>query len=425
MIPYELLQDLNKLVCTSKNKKVEELFLKLAQEAQGGFYEWLLKISTSKKGRAKNPVYGKLIRSDIVSDLVTIYFDRENLAKNYNAILITSLQGKTKYSKMGLFTKLAELKEVSKKPGFETILKPLQSVINLATVGKNENIPNATIATWEIDLNTLWDAYKEDTKPKSEYVGRREFDRLRKEYGLVDKHRYPEGALDFLEDLDPEDPQSVSEARRQLSRLKNRTHSTPEQKKYIRDLFQFFLYNFTEEIKRGLDHFNEPKFRELRQKIESGRLPYPTEIGASMPLLPRVNDKALDAIVKAYNNIYSFKKKKNIPQLFNQTRRDLAQALNVQFDIGSGTETPKSTKDLLDPSLFLRDRGDVSDEDIDSHISDIKHQMHQQENQEENQELGGVSYMSPVGAAQIHYIMAVSMLMSKIANLYLQYNVGE
>ena len=32
MVPYELLQDLNKLVCSSRNKKVEDLFIKLANE---------------------------------------------------------------------------------------------------------------------------------------------------------------------------------------------------------------------------------------------------------------------------------------------------------------------------------------------------------------------------------------------------------
>ena len=30
MVPYELLQDLNRLVCSSKNKKIESLFIKLA-----------------------------------------------------------------------------------------------------------------------------------------------------------------------------------------------------------------------------------------------------------------------------------------------------------------------------------------------------------------------------------------------------------
>ena len=42
MIPYELLQDLNKLACRSKNKKIEDLFVKLAQELPD-FYDWIIK----------------------------------------------------------------------------------------------------------------------------------------------------------------------------------------------------------------------------------------------------------------------------------------------------------------------------------------------------------------------------------------------
>jgi hypothetical protein len=48
MIPYELLQDLNRLACTSKNKKIENLFLKLAEEQESSIHGWMEKNQNNK-----------------------------------------------------------------------------------------------------------------------------------------------------------------------------------------------------------------------------------------------------------------------------------------------------------------------------------------------------------------------------------------
>jgi hypothetical protein len=41
MISYDLLRDLNGLYCETKDKRVEDLFIKLAEVNKSDFYQWL------------------------------------------------------------------------------------------------------------------------------------------------------------------------------------------------------------------------------------------------------------------------------------------------------------------------------------------------------------------------------------------------
>ena len=64
MISYDLLHDLNGLYCETRNKKVEDLFIKLAEENKSEFYKWLFDNQSNKA------LVNQLRNKDVLQSLV-------------------------------------------------------------------------------------------------------------------------------------------------------------------------------------------------------------------------------------------------------------------------------------------------------------------------------------------------------------------
>ena len=72
MIPYELLQGLNRLACKSKDKRIEDLFIKLANQSESNFSNWVI------KNQNNSVISNEIGDSQVISALAYMYKNKEN-----------------------------------------------------------------------------------------------------------------------------------------------------------------------------------------------------------------------------------------------------------------------------------------------------------------------------------------------------------
>ena len=137
MIPYELLQGLNKLACKSKDKRIEELFVKLANRSETDFSNWILK-------NQNNPfLSNKLGDSEVLSALA-------HLTKMKNEPPPTGwmnymVQKAPSYIPIyGAFLRLLR----DGDPDIQSVLAPFQTILPYFSSSiENDWMPDSSVAT--------------------------------------------------------------------------------------------------------------------------------------------------------------------------------------------------------------------------------------------------------------------------------------
>jgi len=359
MISYALLQDLNTLACTTKNKKIENLFLKLAQanqEEQTSFYDWLIKIQGNET-----------ILKDLKFPLLIEAL--KYLVKNRNSDLTTSqwILNLQKIDKINYVTIYEILFDLTKDPALQPYLQNLQDV--------TKNFANITKEV----------SGGEEAKEQNKLAIKKDFLTLINAYnGFVNYHS--EGTVA------PEEHVNKTELDRRQREKENGAKKT----RRLSDAFGFFLVNFTKEISGALSQ--EPAWDKTRNLLANERLPYFGEIAAGLPYVPSLKG-APNVINKIYNGIMSGRlvNKVGMVGAFNYARMELFESLDIPI-INQGVEDePEGSLNL---SPYFESGGDPINVDKVLHNEEVKPEA--------------MMNFNRTSIIQAGYILSVSFLLGKM-----------
>ena len=173
---YNLEKDLNYLYCVTKNSKIEDVFIRLAEALVKDFPDWF-----SKNRSAIKP----MLQNSDVADLMDALIETKRHYYNVSIVdFVNMMQGGNKKISGGIGRNVGNIKSLSRlvsDPDLQKILSPYQDII-LASQNFSEEptIPVDIIAS---DLKTIISAY-------STYVS---------EISSVRKERQPTGKLNSKE----------------------------------------------------------------------------------------------------------------------------------------------------------------------------------------------------------------------------------
>jgi hypothetical protein len=296
MVPYELLQDLNRLVCSSKNKKIESLFIKLASVDQDDFYDWILKNSTNaiiKRG---------LNFPNSLSALEELIINKDEFNNDPNKVLLTAAtaaaHGTPTY--LGFYFSLSYLID---KAEFETILRPFYEFLHhFNTVG---NSTPEEIANVENDLSSLHSQYEEEVLEEE----RLEEERLEEESRI---HHERISREEMLEN--------------------NPGGSTHHQMRKIatyRFAFGYLAQNWTNLIKDHIQRQNSPEYWSgVMDILNSNRLHRTGDVISSLPYVPDMRDSG-SKLAQIFARIPTYFQTYGEVAAYNLVNRDIFSALKM------------------------------------------------------------------------------------------------
>ena len=324
MIPYKLLQELNKLACTSKNKKIEDLFVKLAEENQLGFYGWLEKIQSKKQN---TPIYSALEDQDIIDAL--IYIKREGKEFPYNVVQLFEHKDVKKY--FDFYVIFWHNRNV---PKFETILKPLESSLyKFRSLAKGDmKVWTAIEASVTKDLSTLiseYDKFLDPPKPTPTNFDRRELKKRRKDLGL----KRPKGRSPHIGD-DAEVTEQGHFDRHDFEEGQFGTMSYEQKTRIYRHAFGYLLKGFTDLILRNIKESPHPAWNGTVNLLSSGRLPRYGELTSVLPYIPDMGESGVKG-EQLFRKIPTLFKELGDIGAFNQINREVLSALKMSMPVES------------------------------------------------------------------------------------------
>jgi len=355
MVPYELLQDLNKLVCSSKNKKVEDLFIKLAAEAEtehangSDFYKWLLKNINNKD------LENKVSDPETLKALSYLAKNKDKLNDSPNYLLFSQY---AKYADV-CFGLMALARQNPDQYG--KFLTPFDSFFGALKHWEPNDTSSDYIETLNKDLSTVFNEYEAYLNhPDHHYMLPHERGRGR---GEDDTKRYV-----YL-----------------------RT-------KIYRHLFGYLLYNFTESILAAINKTTHGAWDKTKQLLEAKRLPRYGEIMGSLPYIPRMGD-AGPKIDKLFRSLPDIQQKYGDTETYNIVNRKVLSALERPVPYST---TPQQETNYGDWYSRGRNPGSIHD-----HVDDVEEAP---EVQEESHHVE-LPYEEVL---ECSYILCISALLGKI-----------
>jgi hypothetical protein len=367
MVPYELLQDLNKLVCSSRNKKVEDLFIKLANEDEGkedNFLSWIIKMNDNK-------VLSSAMSTPILKALNVLYYRGEEYNKSPKSFLKQMFSSETSKEAKSLFDVYEAFNELMKQPSYQAVLLPFKPF--LSNIKNND--PDATTISAQVskDLNFLIDKYKEHLHEMSR------------------PHRL--------------DSESFEESNLDQKAIRNER----ERRMRLHQTYAFFLKHFTEEISTSLS--NDYIWDKVKPLLRNNKIDQYSEIAMALPYIPNIK-KAPEVVNKTYKDIMGGTdiKRFGLIGFFNVTRRRLFDSLDISTGLGT---LPSSTENITFDNTKYMELGEVPD-DVDV--------MEHQNVSKEPQKVEQYDYTKVRSCA---YILSVSVLMSRLREAILQFKATK
>ena len=351
MVPYELLQDLNKLACTSKNKKIENLFVKLANQVQDQFYDWLFKVQNYQ------PILEKLSRNNTLPALVYLAQsdgkDPSSLPADYR-VAFTSFKNLMGYLQ------------------FQSIFNPYYKTLSAYEGWDVKGGMTKEESQVQSDLNKLLSFYEE----------------------------YRKGGLNTKEDVDRVDGDIKKKSRAAYLRSK----------KVWNNAYRFFFTEFTKEITKSLEWGEngstsgvcaDPLMQNVYQLVTSGNLGDPNKIMSAMPHFPDMgsSDQVILGAIRDIGNIGSYQSSGNesVVDVFNKTRERLFESLDISADYDDNYDIPESPDYGKQQKDFFNEN-ELSNEFVDNFEI------------QENKNQPPVDY-HPSSTSMESYIIAVSVLL--------------
>jgi len=231
MIPYELLQDLNRLACKSKNEKIEALFVKLAAQTQEGFYDWIIK-----------NINNKLVTKDVSNKWVLTAIQYLVSNPNLNQDDLIELIKSPRSSIVNILSALFTLKDDSR---FKAILNRFSGPLSHASIFATKDPEERAQLASQVakDLENLYWAY--DNSVNNPNVGE----------GKKSSPENRERRFNFL--------------KTEFSKeIKGALRSMPAQ--------------------------DAPKYKNVLSIVESGGLPLFQQIATALPYMPNLGGKGKD-----------------------------------------------------------------------------------------------------------------------------------
>ena len=425
MIPYKLLQELNKLACTSKNKKIEDLFVKLAEESQNKFFEWI------SKSKGNKQILSKLEDPNLLASLDYLYKNPNVFSQDLLSLLHMFLPGakgtpaKVGKSELGYVSILSKLLPLSQDPEFETVLKPFEASLTKldrldfkeGDIAKKESVDKI-----KRDFKTLIKEYRIFLNPpehKSETYDRRDARRFKKQYHITDSSRRnlylrdgewwevgnDGGRADLSKLPESERTRLVNDARWAVDEEVSRSAEYER----ITKTYGFFLYNFTEEILSALRDSPDPIMSNIETVIVNKRLAHTGEVAKALPYIPNVEGVS-KAILTSYNGIRTgtWLKSGGPTNAFNKARSELLRSINVPFRTIDTPEEEPLEEDTLDDSAFYESQGAPRDLAMPTET-------------DRSRRPAAMTKLDYGIVGRSNYIFAVSLLLSKLRTSILQF----
>jgi hypothetical protein len=293
MIPYELLQDLNRLACTSKNKKIEDLFLKLAQGQEDNFYEWM------DKNRNNRVLKGSLDDTTVLDALAYAY---ENVNSQSTEGLVAFLaNNKPEYIPIyGSFFRIHEA------GNFSEILTPIVTWLTRLSRARSESGDNSV---------------------------RKDLTRIVQQYNMF-KER------EFGKTFDAH-PSTIKAPPKKTKKQRDMDHT------------RFLFKALTKEIMDAIS--GEEDLASTYEVVSGGNLPSVDRIVKSFPHLPYAgpNFKKIPRMAASYLS----KSNKNVVDAFNWLRGEMLKNLDFPNKpyINLNNYEEEEEEEEEDFSLFLDD----------------------------------------------------------------------
>jgi len=309
MIPYELLQDLNKLACRSKNVKIESLFVKLAQEHQDDFYDWVIKNIGNKYIKAR------LAYKDVMRAI-------QYLTATPNATKedVLELGRKNEESLLRVLASFYQLLKSDDR--FKSILNRFSASLSSFSSIK---LPDNIITQVAQDLESLDRDYRQSIS----HPGNGELDIRKRDVNFNENERT------------------------KIARQNRRAR------------FNFLLKSFNAEVTNALQ--GNPRFAKVFALVQANRLPYHQEIALALPYMPNLRGKGpkILELVRMANRDLSAN-----PRSIAVLNDMKAKAFNIADLDAKQTNTNLIKQKEMDFSKLEKE--DVSDEEIRNDSSDSK-----------------------------------------------------
>jgi hypothetical protein len=289
MVPYELLQDLNKLVCSSKNKKVEDLFIKLAAEETSerydgsAFCKWLLKVTGNKD------LGNKIDDSETLTALSYLAKNKDKLNDNPNDLLFSESYSRYISVYLGL------IKLVNKSSDkYSGLLTPFGPFFRPLSRVSEKNVSDSRVETLNKDLSTILNEYEAYINPPDHYP---------------DHHHIM--------------PHEMNDEEKVRS-----TFNTLQDTKIYRHLFGYLLHSFTESILVAINKGTPSAWENTKQLLLSRKLPRYGEIMGSLPYIPNMGSSG-SKIHELFNSLPRTWRKYGDAETYNIINRKILSALEM------------------------------------------------------------------------------------------------
>jgi hypothetical protein len=367
MIPYELLQDLNKLVCSSKNRKIEDLFIKLANESQGDFYSWIIKNNKNQE------IISKLNVPEVLSALNYLFNNGKELNSHPILIFLEMSGQKNKKLDPNFRHVYSSISEFYNLPSYKSIFLPFSNFFGF--IKKN------TEATFLL-------LHKDEV--------RKDIDLLINTYNRSINHHH----------------MAPHEFKQDQGKPKDREINKKKQREITHTVYGFFLKHFTEEILTALS--NQGMWDKLRSVLNDRQLADYTRVLDALPYTPSLKDSPqaiktiLDDIAKVYQNNIGENKviKMGLVGFFNYARQKLFSSLGIWTSLPEG-ELSTFQKDIVDDKSYFESGGLPPDVDV-------------MEYQEVENKPQGIQKYNEEDIKKSAYIWSVSILLSNLRQMLVE-----
>ena len=372
MVPYELLQDLNRLVCSSKNKKIESLFIKLASADENSFCDWILR-------NHRNSIIEREMSSPVTLD------GFHYLIKNQDSLNDTPTQilfppGKVY---LELYVLLALNMDHEK---LKLTLLPFNKFLIFVKRGVRDNIEDEVKDKIMTDVSTLFDMCENERLEEEEEAERLEEERLEEERLEEERVHHERISLEEMHENNPG----------------GNTHQQMRSIATYRFAFGYLAQSWTNLIKDHIQRQNSPEYWSgVMNILNSYSLHRTGEVLSSLPYIPDMRDSGSEC-ARIFARIPGYFQMYGKTAAYNLINRDIFGALKMPTAQQTGHH-----QDDTDYSEFYELGRDPNPEGPTRHDED-----------EEEEEL---DEMASEDVLECSFIFFTSMILAQIEELIKQH----